>query len=263
MASAYCIPIVNSYSHKSSFELDILSSRSPALSDAQPKTACTVMLKKPGKGDYTSPSAYRPIALLNTLGKVLEAVISNRIKFIAETYNLLPDTQYGARTGRATETALQQITEKIHTIWGRGRKRVASLLSLDVSKAFDRVSHVRLAHNLRKRRVPESLVRWVTDFLSNRRTEVKINDYILPESAISVGIPQGSPISPILYLFYNADLLESCEDIRLHTSATGFVDDINIMTYSESTEQNCLKLARIHKKCQEWAMKHGSKDKYI
>ena len=123
------------------------------------KSACTVMLKKPGKSDYTSPSSYRLIALLNTLRKVLEAVISNRIKFTAETYDLLPDTQYGARTNRAIETALQQITEKIHIIWGRGVKRVASLLSLDVSKAFDRVSHVRLAHNLRKRRIPESLIR--------------------------------------------------------------------------------------------------------
>jgi hypothetical protein len=56
------------------------------------KSVCTVMLKKPGKSDYSSPSAYRPIALLNTLGKTLEAVISNRIKYIAETYDLLPDT---------------------------------------------------------------------------------------------------------------------------------------------------------------------------
>jgi hypothetical protein len=74
------------------------------------------MLKKLGKSDYTNPSVYRPIALLNTLGKVLEAVILNRIKFITETYDLLLDTQYGACTNRATETALQQITEKIHTI---------------------------------------------------------------------------------------------------------------------------------------------------
>ena len=109
------------------------------------KNACTVILKKLGKSDYTNLSAYRPIALLNTLEKVLEAIISNRIKFIAEAHDLLSDTQYKARTNRATETALQQIIEKIHTIWGRGGKRVASLLSLDVSKAFNRVSHVRLA----------------------------------------------------------------------------------------------------------------------
>ena len=51
------------------------------------------------------------------------------------------------------------------------------------------------------------------DFLLDRRTEVKINDFTLPEAPVSVGIPQGSPISPVLYLFYNADLPESCESI--------------------------------------------------
>jgi len=65
------------------------------------------MLKKLGKSDYTNPSTYRPIALLNTLEKVLEAVILNKIKFIAETHDLLSDTQYRARTNQATETALQ------------------------------------------------------------------------------------------------------------------------------------------------------------
>ena len=64
------------------------------------------MLKKSGKSDYINLLAYRSIALLNTLEKVLEAVISNRIKFIAETHDLLLDTQYEARTNRATETAL-------------------------------------------------------------------------------------------------------------------------------------------------------------
>jgi Reverse transcriptase (RNA-dependent DNA polymerase) len=108
---------------------------------------------------------------------------------------------------------------------------------------------VRLAHNLRKRRIPESLVRWVEDFLLDRHTEVKINDFTLSEAPVLVGIPQGSLILPILYLFYNADLLESYKSICLCMSAIGFVDDVNILTYSESTEQNCKKLAKIHKKC--------------
>ena len=65
------------------------------------------MLKKLGKSDYTNLLAYRPIALLNNLEKVLKAVISNRIKFITNAHDLLLDTQYEARTNRATETALQ------------------------------------------------------------------------------------------------------------------------------------------------------------
>jgi hypothetical protein len=50
------------------------------------------MLKKLGKSDYTNLLVYRLITLLNTLGKVLEAIILNRIKFITKIYNLLLDT---------------------------------------------------------------------------------------------------------------------------------------------------------------------------
>ena len=66
-----------------------------------------------------------------------------------------------------------------------------------------------------------------------------------------MGIPQGFPLSSILYLFYNADLLEIYNNIRLRTSATGFVDNINILIYSELTEENCKKLNKVYEKCEE------------
>lgn len=222
------------------------------------KRATTVIIRKPRKPDYSNPKAYRPIALLNTLGKALEAVIAERIRFAAEKHSLLPDTQMGARRMRSTETALQLITNKIHTIWGAKRHRVASLLSLDVSGAFDHVSHERLIHNLRKRRIPLRITNWVKDFLQDRETEVRLGQFTLESSRIFAGIPQGSRISPILYLFYNADLLDVCENVSLRTSATGFVDDVNILTHSLSTEQNCRNLERIHLACESWATRHGS-----
>ena len=80
------------------------------------KEATTVMLRKPNKPDYTSPKAYRPIALLNTLGKALEAVMARRLRFLVEKYTLLPNAQMGARKGRSTETALYLLLEKVRTI---------------------------------------------------------------------------------------------------------------------------------------------------
>lgn len=66
-------------------------------------------------------------------------------------------------------------------------------------------------------------------------------------------------MSPILYLFYNADLLDICEDSNLRTSAIGYIDDISIIATSKSTEINCQNLARIHSRCQEWEHRHASK----
>ena len=61
----------------------------------------------------------------------------------------------GARSGRSTETALELLTEQVHTVWGQGVDKVATLLSMDVASAFPTVSHPRMIHNLRKRKIPE------------------------------------------------------------------------------------------------------------
>ena len=229
------------------------------------RKAITVMLKKPGKKDYTDPAAYRPIALLNTLGKILESIVAGRISDLAERWELLPDTQYGARPGRSTETALLNIYEQTRAAWARSKRAVVTILAMDVAKAFDRVSHARLVHNLRKRRIPQTLVNWVTSFLKGRQTSIRLGDYTSQLMDVQVGIPQGSPISPILYLFYNADMVDECTKARLTSNTTAFVDDNNILVYSDSTQSNCEKLQEVHLICKKWASQHGSQfnvDKY-
>ena len=222
------------------------------------KKANTITLKKPGKDDYTEAKAYRPIALINTLGKALEKIIGTKLSALAELHKLVPEAQMGARKGRATDTALELITEQVHTVWKKGSGWVVSLLSLDVAGAFDYASHPRLLHNLRKRRVPEWIVLWVKSFLEDRTSTLTINRRSSGVFPVPNGIPQGSPISPILYLFFNADLLDACNQTRYRASATGFADDVNIITYGTSTEENCKALSRIHDECTTWARRHGS-----
>jgi hypothetical protein len=223
------------------------------------RKAVTVVLKKPGKSDYSNPGAYRPIALLDTLGKVLEAIVAKRISSLTERYCLLPDSQYGARPGRSTETALLSLVEQVRAAWERDSRCVVSLLSMDIAKAFDRVSHPRLLHNLRKNSIPESLVKWISSFLSDRSTAIRIGGYTSAMRRTQVGIPQGSPLSPILYLFYNAGLIRDCEIPRLRTSAMAFVDDNNVLAIGDSTERNLEALGVIEERCKAWERTHGSK----
>src|SRR6202008_3826887 len=193
----------------------------------------TVFIPKEGKKNRSKPSSYRPIALLNTLGKALERIVATRLKEISERSNLLPKTQFRARPNRFTETALYLLKDRISTILALGK--IPSLLALDVQKVFNNVSHRRLIHNLRKRRVPERIIGWIYSFLSDRSTSIRLQDFESGTEEIDLGIPQGSPISPILYLFYNADLLEECKDVSLSVTPLGFVDDISLLTYSDST----------------------------
>jgi ribonuclease HI len=133
---------------------------------------------------------------------------------------------------------------------------VASLLLLDVSGAFNNVSRERLLHNLRKRRINQTLIRWIDSFLSDRTSTLKLQEYTAPLAPIQTGIPQGSPLSPILYLFYNADLIETCK--TENTEAVGYIDDASILAVGPTAQRNCKTLKAIHMKAAKWALQHGS-----
>jgi hypothetical protein len=66
---------------------------------------------------------------------------------------------------------------------------------------------------------------------------------------VNAGVLQGSPLSLILFLFYNADLLDLCRNLAARTTAIGFVDNVNILVYSPTTKSNYKKLEGIHRKC--------------
>ena len=66
-----------------------------------------------------------------------------------------------------------------------------------------------------------------------------IEDYMITKRKINVNISQNSLFFSMLYLFYNANLLKSCENVRLYFNVIEFVNDINILTYNESTKRNC------------------------
>src|SRR5438046_9843056 len=120
---------------------------------------------------------------------------------------------------------------------------------MDVAGSFNNVHHKRLSHNLRKGKVPDCSVCWVESFLSDRYTQLRFNGVNSERITIDAGVPQGSPISPILYLFYNADLLEIPGNKGL---SWGFIDDIAYGVEGESDEQNAKELQRLLMKVEEW-----------
>ena len=222
------------------------------------KIANTIVMKKPpGKADYSISKGYRPIALLSALGKALESIMTENLTYLANTFSLLSDTQMGACRGKSTESALKLLTEQVHTVWGQDRDKVAILLSMDVSGTFDSVSHRQLIHNLRKRKILIWITKWVKSFLEDCKSTLAIYRQTTEVFEVHTGIPQGSPVSPILYLFYNADLLDICKRPGTRTSGLGFVNNVNILAYSTSIKKNCKTLERLHKECEKWANRHG------
>jgi ribonuclease HI len=215
----------------------------------------TITLRKPGKPDYTIPKAYRPIALEDTMSKVTESVIARRLTQLAEEHHLLPPNHFGARPGKTTTDAALYLAQWIKDKWRQGS--VTSVLFLDISQAFPSVSHTRLLHNLRKRRVPENIIAWCRSFLSNRTTKLTFDDHNSEPLHASTGLPQGSPLSPILYLFYSADLLEIIPPNDSSHLAGGFVDDTMLAVSSNSIEMNVAMLQPLIENSLTWSRRHS------
>ena len=132
-----------------------------------------------------------------------------------------------------------------------------SVLFLDISQALSSISHERLLHNLRKRQVPAPIVAWCESFLTNRTTTLSFDDFTSPPLHASSGISQGSPLSPILYLFYSADLLEIIDSTDRDLLSGGFVDDTMIAVASNSISENIAKFEPLLDRCLQWSRTHS------
>ncbi len=80
---------------------------------------------------------------------------------------------------------------------------------------------------------------------------ITINDYMMMKCSVNINISQDSSLSSILYLFYNVNLLEACNDIKLRISFTNFVNNINILIYEEFIKYNCRVLNEIYDRCKQ------------
>lgn len=218
----------------------------------------TVTLRKPGKSDYTVPKAYRPVALEETLGKVLESVIATRLSFLAEGHQLLPPTQFGGRPGRTTTDAILFLTQKVKDAWRTGR--IASLLLMDISQAFPTVPHPSLSAQLKSAGIPNALIAWVDSFLRDRTTTLAFDDYESPPQPVPLGLPQGSPLSPILYLLFSADLLRI--PANRSDPSSGFIDDTAKLVVSKTVADNIDSLNSYLQEAGKWATHTGSRFDY-
>lgn len=122
-------------------------------------------------------------------------MVADRISYLVEAHQLLRKHHFCARKQRSTTHALLLLQEFISQAW-RGGKTV-TLASFDVKGTYNGVSKHHLLQQLRRRRLPEVLVRWIDDFSTDRKACVSVNGttsevHELPRA----GVPQGSPLSP-------------------------------------------------------------------
>ena len=220
------------------------------------RQAKVVTLRKPGKPrrQLEEAEGWRPIALLNTVGKVMETIVCERITEAAEKHGLLPANQMGNRKNRSTELAVRLLIDQIRTAWSY--RAITSLLQLDIKGAFDTVCHLRLLDTLRKMGFPPWLTRWIRSYLTDRKATLVFDDEETEPMSPYTGVPQGSPLSPILFILYITSLYKELGKMA-GISVIEFADDTNILAFGRTARENRLTLEQAWRICTRWAESHG------
>jgi hypothetical protein len=213
--------------------------------------AVNVVVPKPGKKDKAAPRSYCPIALLECASKWLEKLVNERMQYECGTFGLILTNQFGCRQKSSTLDAGLSMTHNIETAWTRGM--TASVLTFNISGFFDRVNHDRLCRVVEKMGFNAGLVTWLRSWLSDRRVQFRLDGRLTPEVDCSVGVPQGSPLSPILLAIYTAWIADALKG-QTNASLCFYVDDGALAAFSptltadvRTIEQNFkLVVSRLH-----------------
>jgi hypothetical protein len=169
-------------------------------------------------GDQLECDNYRPISLLNSISKVLEKIVAEKLIYHLTSNDLLYQHQYGFLPKKSTEHNLMHILNYVTSALNDGMYCIG--IFLDLKKAFDVCSHSILLAKLQKMGIQETALNWFKNYLSGRSQLVDINNVHSDPLAINISVIQGSILGPILFLCYINDFWNAT---RLFTAL--FADD--------------------------------------
>lgn len=160
------------------------------------KVARGVPIPKPNRPSY---ALAKSSSLLNCLGKVVERVVTELLCRHCEGNGTLHDRQFGARRERSAMEAVGTLVGWVEGSWKR--KEITGAVCMDVAAAFPSVSRGCLLRRLTEMKVDEDIVGWAGSFMQDRRVRMVI-DGAEEEIGVTTGLPQGSSVSPIIFIIY-------------------------------------------------------------
>jgi len=196
------------------------------------KKANGIVLDKPGKPNNRTPASIRIIVLLETGSKILERLSAHRLASAPHSVGLLHPNQCGSLAGRGYFDTVATLTHEGHILQAASFK--VSTLFLDVKGGFDNVCANKPAYTRTKGGVSAYLVAWIKSFLSKRQCQLIFRGAPKVFCPVAVGTPQGSPISPLLFVLYIASLHPTIPK----GLAISYVDDLTITVSSDSVRSN-------------------------
>ena len=193
------------------------------------KIAKIVCIHKGGPRKYCTN--YRPISILPVIAKIIEKVVSLQLENYFESNNLFTCRQFGFRKGLSPELAIHRIVDNLYRVMDEGK--LALGIFLDIKKAFDTVNWKIIIHKLKYYGVEPGTIEWFRSFLTGRRQYVSNGKTESPIGNVSLGIPQGSSLGPLLFNIFINDLVRSSYLLEFII----FADDTNLFLSSSNVTQ--------------------------
>ena len=177
----------------------------------------------------------RPISLLPVLAKLLEKTVY--VKYRTHLFLSYDDAQFAYRPFSSTVCALVSIQDTVLRIMDNCKTAGAYVITLDMSRAFDRIPHHILLHRLMNFDFPEHdmFVNWINSYLSNRKQRVRLLSAVSSTLDVSSGVPQGSVLGPHLFAIFLSTYRALFED----TGLIKYADDVTLVIPVYKAHSNC------------------------
>ena len=182
-----------------------------------------------GSGSKENIDNYRPISVLPVLSKVYERHIFNALSDYLKENNILYSQQSGFHQRYSTDTALIRLIDQI--LFDLDKDNVTGLIFVDYSKAFDLVDHRILVKKLMAYGLCGDEIKLFDNYLSGRSQYVIVDGFKSTVRNVSLGVPQGSVLGPLLFLLFVNDLPSAIH----HSIVDAYADDT---TFTSSSHYN-------------------------
>ena len=202
-------------------------------------------------GSTSDPANFRPISLTSHVSKTAERLVREDLVRHLEKTDKMDKCQHGSRRGRSTLSQLLEHHNEIIQMLENGEN--VDSIYLDFSKAFDKCDIGILMHKLKALGISGRLLRWIHNFLSNRKQKVVVDGKCSNVTNVTSGVPQGTVLGPILFLIYIHDIGEDMTAVK-----KVYVDDTKVKK-GVKNEDDVESLQNDLTKIYQWAKENNIK----
>lgn len=204
------------------------------------------------KGSTELLENYRPISLISSFSKVIEAVVNNSLLTFLTAHKILQPFQHGFLKGKDVNTALDEFLNIVVSAYDK--KHVCMGLFIDFKKAFDCIDHALLLNKLEIYGIRGVALQWFTSYLTDRTHCVDVGGAVSDTVSTNVGVPQGSILGPTLFLIYLNDLAFCIDDSDPDVHIINYADDTNVLITGEDEMTTLRKFKDTLMKISHWSV---------